>query len=170
MSDLISGYPQWAIFTFIIDGLQAVLVGLLVREFKPANVVIGSLVAGVWKVFGYFIAGGILSGFGIGGGSLLLLYLTLFAGVDQYQAGGINLLYFIACAPAALYSHIKNGLVQKDAVKWCVAAGVLTSIAAALAAARMDTGWLRRAFGVFLLYIGAKELFTKRKQSGTEGK
>ena len=113
---------------------------------------------------------GILSGFGIGGGSLLLLYLTLFAGVDQYQAGGINLLYFIACAPAALYSHIKNGLVQKDAVKWCVAAGVLTSIAAALAAARMDTGWLRRAFGVFLLYIGAKELITKRKQSGTEGK
>ena len=45
LSDLISGYPQWAIFTFIIDGLQAVLVGLLVREFEPANVVIGSLVA-----------------------------------------------------------------------------------------------------------------------------
>ena len=53
-----------ALSDFIIDGLQAGLVGLLVREFKPANVVIGSLVAGVWKVFGYFIAGGILSGFG----------------------------------------------------------------------------------------------------------
>ena len=64
LSDLISGYPQWAIFTFVIDGLQAVLVGLLVKKFNPANIIIGSVIAGVWKVFGYFIAGGILSGFG----------------------------------------------------------------------------------------------------------
>lgn len=104
---------------------------------------------------------GILSGFGIGGGSLLLLYLTLFAGLSQYQAGGINLLYFIACAPAALIAHIKNRLVEWQAVKWCVIAGVPVSIAAALLAARMDTDWLRRLFGVLLLYIGAKELFAK---------
>ncbi len=110
---------------------------------------------------------GVLSGFGVGGGSLLLLYLTLCAGVGQYQAGGVNLLYFIACAPAALVSHIKNGLVEGGAVKWCVLAGVPASVLAALLAARMDTDWLRRAFGVFLLYIGAKELFTKRKQKGT---
>ena len=43
---------------------QAVLVGLLVKKFNPANIIIGSVIAGVWKVFGYFIAGGILSGFG----------------------------------------------------------------------------------------------------------
>ncbi|WP_291533784.1 ECF transporter S component [Bifidobacterium sp. UBA6881] len=64
LSDLISGYPQWAVFTFIIDGAQAVLAGSLIRTFKPVNIVVGSLVAGIWKVFGYFIAGGILSGFG----------------------------------------------------------------------------------------------------------
>lgn len=93
LSDLISGYPQWAIFTFIIDGLQAVLVGLLVREFKPANVVIGSLVAGVWKVFGYFIAGDILSGFGPALGEIignsfqmvvgLIVGFTLFSAVRK---------------------------------------------------------------------------------------
>lgn len=104
---------------------------------------------------------GILSGFGIGGGSLLLLYLTLFAGLSQYQAGGINLLYFIACAPAALIAHIKNRLVEWQAVKWCVLAGVPVSIAAALLAAHMDTDWLRRLFGVLLLYIGTKELLAK---------
>lgn len=116
------------------------------------------------------LATGVLSGFGIGGGSLLLLYLTIFTGVSQYQAGGVNLLYFIACAPAALVSHIKNGLVEKKAVVWGVLAGVPASVLAALAAAQMDVSWLRRLFGVLLLYIGGKELFTKRKQKGTEEK
>ena len=73
---------------------------------------------------------GILSGFGVGGGSLLMLYLTMFAGVQQYAAGGINLLYFIACAPAALWSHIKNGLIDRQAVLWCTLAGVSVSVAA----------------------------------------
>ena len=73
------------------------------------------------RILGAVAAGlltGVLSGFGIGGGSLLLLYLTLFAGLSQFEAGGINLLYFIACAPAALYAHVKNGLVEGRAVRW----------------------------------------------------
>lgn len=116
------------------------------------------------------LATGILSGCGVGGGSLLMLYLTLFAGVAQYTAAGINLLYFLACAPAALWAHYKNGLIERRAALWCIAAGVPAAIAASLLAARLDTGLLRRAFGVFLLVIGAKELFTKRKQVGTDGK
>lgn len=106
---------------------------------------------------------GVLSGFGIGGGSLLLLYLTMIEGMPQYQAGGLNLMYFIVCAPAALYSHIKNKLVNWSAAIWCIAAGVPASAAAAIVAARIDTGWLRRAFGVFLLYVGTKEMFAKRQ-------
>jgi len=94
----------------------------------------------------------------------------MFGGVPQFRAGGVNLLYFIACAPAALYSHIKNRLIEWQAVIWAVAAGLPASVASAAAASRMDTDWLRRAFGVFLLYVGAKELFTKRKQTGTKAK
>jgi len=104
------------------------------------------------------LATGILSGFGVGGGSLLMLYLTMFAGVQQFAAGGINLLYFIVCAPAALYSHIKNKLVDKQAVLWCTLAGLPVSAAAALLAARIDVRLLRRGFGLLLLYIGVREL------------
>ncbi len=110
---------------------------------------------------------GILSGFGVGGGSLLMLYLTMFAGVQQYAAGGINLLYFIACAPAALWSHVKNGLVERPAVLWCTLAGLPVSVAAAFLASWINVDLLRRAFGVLLLYIGVRELRAGRKK-GTD--
>lgn len=110
------------------------------------------------------IATGIISGFGIGGGSLLVLYLTAFAGVSQYTAGGINLLYFIGCAPAALPGHIRHRAIEWKAVLWCSLAGVAAAIPTALLAADLDTNLLRRAFGVVLLYIGVKELRTKSQQ------
>lgn len=113
------------------------------------------------------LATGVLSGCGVGGGSLLMLYLTLLGGMGQYQAAGVNLAYFLACAPAALVGHAKNGLVDKRAALWCVLAGLPASALAALTAARLDVSLLRRAFGLFLLIVGAKELFTKRKQKGT---
>ncbi|RHS81526.1 sulfite exporter TauE/SafE family protein [Butyricicoccus sp. OM04-18BH] len=113
---------------------------------------------------------GVLSGCGIGGGSLLLLWLTLVQDMPQFTAGGINLLYFLACAPAALVSHLKNHLIDRGAVKFCVPFGAMTSLLASFAAAGTDTSLLRRLFGVLLLYIGAKELFTKRKNPGTDPK
>lgn len=113
--------------------------------------------------FAVGLATGVISGFGIGGGSLLILYLTGVAGVEQYLAGGINLLYFIFCAPAALISHIKNKLIVWKAVLWCTAAGVVTSLGAAWLASVVHADWLRRAFGVLLLYIGVRELFCKKE-------
>lgn len=112
--------------------------------------------------FAVGLATGVLSGFGIGGGSLLILYLTSVAGVEQYLAGGINLLYFIFCAPAALVSHIKNKLIVWKAVLWCTVAGIVTSLGAAWLASAVHADWLRRAFGVLLLYIGVRELFCKK--------
>ncbi len=104
------------------------------------------------------VATGIVSGFGIGGGSLLVLYLTAFGGTPQYTAGGINLLYFIGCAPAALVGHVRQKKVVWQAVLWCGLAGVAVAIPTSLLAAHMDTDLLRRLFGVLLLYIGVKEL------------
>ena len=106
---------------------------------------------------------GIISGFGVGGGSLLVLYLTVFGGVDQYTAGGINLLYFTGCAPAALVSHIRNKRIVWRAVLPCLLTGVPLSVLAALVSGTLDVTLLRKAFGVVLLYIGIKELFTKAK-------
>ena len=104
---------------------------------------------------------GVLSGFGIGGGSLLLIYMTSFAGVGQDLAQGINLLYFLPTAATALPAHAKNGYIEKAALPPASLAGRAGTALAAWAATGMDVELLRRCFGVFLLLIGVRELFRK---------
>ena len=106
-------------------------------------------------------AAGVLSGFGVGGGTLLLLHLTTFAGVEQHLAQGINLLYFLPAAAAALPSHIKNGYVDRSAALPAILTGLATAGLCAWAASGLDTGLLRRCFGGFLLVVGLRELFRK---------
>ena len=97
---------------------------------------------------------GVLSGFGIGGGSLLLIYMTSFAGVEQNLAQGINLLYFLPTAATALPAHVKNGYIEKAALLPAILAGLAGTALAAWAATAMEVGMLRKCFGVFLLVIG----------------
>lgn len=104
---------------------------------------------------------GVLSGFGIGGGTLLLIYLTAFAGVEQTLAQGINLLYFLPAAATSLPSHIKNGYIEKKAAIPAIIAGLACTAIAAWVATALDVQLLRKCFGVFLLYIGVTELFRK---------
>ena len=104
---------------------------------------------------------GILSAFGVGGGTLLLLYLTAFAGVPQLQAQGINLLYFLPAAALALPAHVKNGYVDKAVLRPAILAGLAAAALAAWAATALDTQWLHKCFGAFLLVVGVKELLGK---------
>ena len=104
---------------------------------------------------------GILSGFGVGGGTLLLIYLTTFAGIAQNQAQGINLLYFLPAAGAALPAHFKNGYVEKSVLLPAILAGLAAAALGAWAATGLDTTLLRRFFGGFLIVIGLRELFAR---------
>ena len=108
---------------------------------------------------------GILSAFGIGGGSLLLIYLTAFAGMSQHQAQGINLLYFLPAAAAALPAHKKNGLLDRKTILPAILAGLAAAAATAFLSNSLDTRLLKKLFGVFLLYIGLRELFRRDKKS-----
>ena len=104
---------------------------------------------------------GVLSGFGVGGGSLLLIYMTSFAGMPQTLAQGVNLLYFLPTAATALPAHFKNGYVEKRALLPAIALGLACSALTAWAATALDVELLRKCFGGFLIIIGLKELFRK---------
>ena len=107
---------------------------------------------------------GILSAWGIGGGTLLLLCMTLFFGVEQRTAQAINLLYFLPTAGMSLFAHRKNGYLDTAALRAAIPAGALCALLAALAATMLDTAALRRPFGLFLLYAGLSILFEKPQE------
>ena len=108
-------------------------------------------------------AAGVLSAFGIGGGSLLLIYMTTLGGVEQKAAQGVNLLYFLPTAGAALPSHFRNDMVERGVLFPAITAGLAATAAAAWAATALQTDILRKCFGVFLLVVGTQQLFGKAK-------
>lgn len=90
---------------------------------------------------------GILSAWGVGGGTLLLLVMTLILGVPQQQAAAVNLLYFLPTAAMGVIAHKRNGLLETEALKSAIPWGTTAAAAGALAATAVDTAVLRRVSG-----------------------
>lgn len=60
LADLM-GYPQWAIFSLVVHGLQGFVVGWVFRQkFNLVNAIISALFSILIVVGGYFISGAIL--------------------------------------------------------------------------------------------------------------
>ena len=70
---------------------------------------------------------GLLSSFGLGGGTLLLLWLTFVTGIRAEVARGINLVYFLPVSAAALPAHARNGYLPGKALFWAIGAGMMAA-------------------------------------------
>ncbi len=110
-------------------------------------------------------ATGVLSAFGIGGGTLLLLYMTFLAGFSQQTAQGINLLYFLPTAGASLPLHLRRGAIDRRAALTGGVWGCIAAVGGALLASVMEPGLLRGCFGVYLIVTGCVTLFGGRRAS-----
>ena len=109
-----------------------------------------------------FLAG-FAGGLGVGGGGILLLYLTAFTETSQLSAQGINLVFFLPTAAAALFLHFKNGFVKWKTAILAVFFGIPAVFSGFFIAKSIDETLLRLGFALLLLFIGLKELFRKEK-------
>ena len=107
---------------------------------------------------------GVLSGFGIGGGSLLMVWMTAVLSMEQRAAQGINLLYFLPTAACALIFHTKNKMICWRAVLPAALAGCITAALGATLARNLDMALLRKLFGGFLILVGLEEVFLKGRK------
>lgn len=109
---------------------------------------------------------GILASMGMGGGFILVVWLTLFQNTEQKTAQGINLLFFLPIALISLIIHFKNGLVDKRLVIRLIFGGVLGAALGTFCTGLIDNSLLRKLFAVFLLLFGLKELFSRSEKNG----
>ena len=104
----------------------------------------------------------ILSAWGVGGGTLLLLVMTLFLDLDPALARGINLLYFLPTAAGALLLHARSRCLDLPTLKAAVPWALPAALAGALLSTALPTGFLRRPFGIYLLLAAASILWPPR--------
>ncbi|HHW68074.1 MAG: uncharacterized protein PWP07_522 [Epulopiscium sp.] len=107
---------------------------------------------------------GLISGMGIGGGTVLIPALTIFVGMSQHSAQSINLIYFIPTAIAALVIHIRNKRIRKELLWFLIGGGVVGSVIGSFVAISLDAVLLRKLFGVFLFYMGITEIRKNKRK------
>ena len=106
---------------------------------------------------------GIIGAMGLGGGAVLIIYLSLFTETEQLKSQGINLLFFI---PIALIAVIIYAIKKK--IKWKLTLkislfGIIGTLAGWYIAGFLGGEIIKKLFGGLLLFLGAKELFFKEK-------
>ncbi len=110
----------------------------------------------ILTLIGFFA--GIIGGMGMGGGTILIPALILFANIDPKMAQSINLLSSIPMTIFALIIHIKNKNVVFSLVIPIAVFGVLGAIFGSFIANYLSSEILKKAFGIFLLIIGCIEV------------
>ncbi len=106
---------------------------------------------------------GFLASMGVGGGMVLIIWMTVFMGTDQLDAQGINLIFFLPIALMSVLLHRKNGLISVKELLPAIITGVIGAVTGAFAAQLAGTFWLKKMFAVFMLIIGLKELLGHKK-------
>ena len=109
------------------------------------------------------IALGFLSGLGVGGGSLLLLWLTLVTGEPQATARVMNLMFFVPCALIATVFRWKQSKADCHLALPAIFAGLLGALLGNWLGPRLDTALLKKAFGILFLLCGIRELSYRPK-------
>jgi uncharacterized membrane protein YfcA len=114
-----------------------------------------------WISFIAALITGILASLGVGGGMVLIIFLTVIAGVDQLTAQGINLIYFIPIALLSVIIHTKNKMIEWRKLIPAIVTGLVGAVIGALVARAVNREVLHTVFAIFVLLIGIKELFYK---------
>lgn len=106
------------------------------------------------------VISGIVSGTGMGGGTILIFLLTFMLGIEQHVAQATNLIFFIPTAIVAIIVNFKNKNIDTKLAILISVFGILGAIIGANISIHIDVGILKKCFGVFLAVITINEIYS----------
>lgn len=106
------------------------------------------------------VVAGIVSGTGMGGGTILIFLLSFMLGVEQHIAQATNLIFFIPTAMVAIGVNLKNKNIDTKLAILISVFGILGAIIGANISIHIDVSILKKCFGVFLAIITSNEIYS----------
>ena len=107
---------------------------------------------------------GIVSGTGMGGGTILIFLLTIICNIDQHVAQATNLIFFIPTSIMAIIVNLKNKNINLKLGIYIAIFGILGAIIGANIAVYTDVNRLKKYFGGFLVIIVLHEIYSIFKE------
>lgn len=111
------------------------------------------------------LVSGIVSGTGMGGGTILIFLLTFVNGLEQHIAQATNLVFFIPTSIIAIIVNIKNKNIDIKLATIISIFGIIGAIIGAKISINTDVNKLRKYFGIFLAIIAIHEIYTIIKEN-----
>lgn len=108
---------------------------------------------------------GFLAGLGVGGGSLLIIWLTLVADTPHGDARAINLMFFLIAAGSVSLFRMKKGNFDFHSTIPAVIGGCIAALICSWIGKQIDSALLKKAFGILLLFTGLREVFYRPRKA-----
>ena len=100
----------------------------------------------------------------MGGGTILILCLSIFLEINQKTAQATNLIFFIPTSIAAIYVNIKEKKINSKVAKSVIVWGIIGAVIGAIIAQKIEVQLLKKLFGIFLAFIALHEIYIIIKQ------
>ncbi|MBQ3145006.1 MAG: sulfite exporter TauE/SafE family protein [Clostridia bacterium] len=110
------------------------------------------------------VISGTVSGTGMGGGTILILILSIFMGIDQHIAQATNLVFFVPTSISAIITTFKEKLINWKIGIPVAISGIVGAIIGAKISVNMDVNKLKKYFGIFLIFITIYEIYSLAKK------
>lgn len=110
------------------------------------------------------IISGMVSGIGMGGGTVLILLLTMFMNTEQHIAQATNLIFFVPTSISAIIMNIKEKNINLNIGIKVAIFGVIGAIVGSMISNKLEVNVLRKYFGFFLAAVGSYQIYLLMKE------